>query len=146
MVELSDSDEGTAMFAGGTPLVPGASSDRCIEVTYTGRDDEMSPVLLYAAATSGQLAPYLELTIDIGRAADGTFGNCADFTASGTLFEGTLADFAATHSSYTTGRTTWRPSAAERTRAFGFRVAVQDVPAAAGRSASFGFTWRTEAA
>jgi hypothetical protein len=25
-------------------------------------------------------------------------------------------------------------------------VTVQDVPAAAGRSATFGFTWRTEAA
>ncbi len=145
-VELSDSDEGTAMFAGGTPLAPGSSSDRCIEVTYTGEDEEMSPVLLYAAATSGELAPYLDLTVDIGRAEDGTFGNCAGFTASDTLFEGTLADFAATHSSYATGRTTWQPSAAEETRAFRFRVAVQDVPAAAGLSASFGFTWRTEAA
>ena len=145
-VELSDSDEGTAMFGGGTPLSPGASSDRCIEVTYTGADEEMSPVRLYAAATSGELAPYLDLTVDIGHAEDGTFGNCADFTASDTLFQGTLAGFAATHSSYATGRTTWRPSAAEETRAFRFRVAVQDVPAAAGLSASFGFTWRTEAA
>ncbi|MDP9460938.1 MAG: hypothetical protein M3Q22_12070 [Actinomycetota bacterium] len=145
-VELSDSDEGTAMFAGGIPLAPGSSSDRCIEVTYTGEDEEMSPVLLYAAATSGELAPYLDLTVDVGRAEDGTFGNCADFTASDTLFEGTLADFAATHSSYATGRTTWLPSAAEEARAFRFRVAVQDVPAAAGLSASFGFTWRTEAA
>ncbi len=57
-----------------------------------------------------------------------------------------MADFAATHSGYATGRTTWLPSAAEETRAFRFRVAVQDVPAAAGLSAGFGFTWRTEAA
>ena len=146
VVALSDSDEGTAMFAGGTPLSPGASTGRCIEVTYTGEGEEMSPVLLYAAATSGDLAPYLDLTIDIGPAGNGTFGNCADFTASGTLFQGTLAEFAATHSSYATGRPTWRPSAAEETRAFRFQVAVQDVPAAAGRSVSFGFTWRTEAA
>ncbi|MFP5372777.1 MAG: hypothetical protein ACLGI3_18810 [Actinomycetes bacterium] len=146
VVELSDSDEGTAMFAGGTPLSPGASSDRCIEVTYTGAEEEMSPVLLYAAATSGALAPYLDLTVDIGRAEDGTFGNCAGFTPSDTLFEGTLADFAATHSSYATGRTTWQPSTAEETRVFRFRVAVQDVPAAAGLSVSFGFTWRAEAA
>lgn len=146
VLELTDSDEGTAMFAGGTPLSPGASSDRCIEVTYTGEGEGMSPVLLYAAATSGELAPYLDLTIDIGRAEDGTFGNCADFTASATLFEGTLAEFAAAHSSYATGRATWRPSAEAESRAFRFRVAVQDVPAAAGLSVSFGFTWRTEAA
>ena len=146
VVALSDSDEGTAMFAGGTPLSPGATSDRCIEVIYTGEDGEMSPVLLYAAATSGELAPYLDLTVDIGRAKNGTFGNCADFTPSDTLFQGTLADFAATHSSYATGRTTWQPRATEETRAFRFRVAVQDVPAAAGLSVSFGFTWRTEAA
>ena len=145
-VELSDSDEGTAMFAGGTPLAPGASSDRCIQVTYTGDGDDMTPVLLYAAATRGDLAPYLDLTIDIGRATDGAFGNCAGFTPSSTLFTGTLADFADTHSSFATARSTWQPTAAEETRAFRFRVAVQDVPAAAGLSVGFGFTWRTEAA
>lgn len=144
-VDLSDSDEGSAMFAGGTPLAPGTSLDRCIEVTYSGDSGDMSPVLLYAAATSGDLATYLDLTIDIGRADDGAFGNCADFTPSGTVFEGTLAGFAAAHSSYATGRTTWQPSSVEETRTFRFRIAVQDVPAAAGASASFGFTWRTEA-
>lgn len=144
-LELTDSDEGTALFAGGTPLAPGATLDRCIEVTYTGGGDDVGPVLLYAASASGDLAPYLELTVDVGRAEGGTFGGCAGFSRSGTVYDGNLAAFAAAHFSYATGRTTWAPSGAADTRTFRFRIAVQDVPAAAGASASFGFTWRTEA-
>lgn len=141
-VELSDSDAGTAMF-GGETLLPGEPLDRCIEVNYAG-DDDPAPVRLYAAATSGALAPYLELTIDMGSAAAGVFGGCGSFSASANVYTGTLADFAATHSSYAAGLFTWNPSAAQESRAFRFRVAVQDVPAASGKSASFGFTWRTE--
>lgn len=144
VVELTDSDEGTAMFAGGTPLAPGTDREKCIEVTYTGNDD-VGPVLLYAASTSGDLAPYLDLTVDVGRAADGTFGGCSGFTPSGTVYDGTLAAFAAAHHDYSSGRTTWEPSGTAERRTFRFRVAVQDVAAAAGRSATFGFTWRTEA-
>ena len=145
-LELTDSDEGTAMFAGGTPLAPGATLDRCIEVTYTGGEDDVGPVLLYAASASGDLAPHLELTIDLGRAEGGTFGGCAGFSRSQTVYDGNLAGFAAAHFSYATGRTTWAPSGTTDTRTFRFRIAVQDVPAAAGASASFGFTWRAEAA
>jgi hypothetical protein len=142
-VELSDSDAGTAMFGGDT-LLPGIALDRCIEVTYDGSDDP-GPVLLYAAAASGDLAPYLDLRIDMGSAATGAFGSCGSFSSSATVFTGTLAGFASAHSSYATGRSTWNPSTAREVRSFRFRLTVQDVPAAAGKSASFGFTWRTEA-
>jgi hypothetical protein len=142
-VELSDSDAGTAMF-GGETLLPGVALDRCIEVNYDGTDDP-GPVLLYAAAASGDLAPYLDLAIDMGSAATGAFGSCASFSSSATVFTGTLAGFASAHSSYATGRFTWNPSAAQESRSFRFRLTVQDVPAAAGKSAAFGFTWRTEA-
>jgi hypothetical protein len=143
-VELSDSDAGTAMF-GGPTLLPGVPLERCIEVTYAGADDP-GPVLLYAAAASGDLAPYLDLTIHMGSAAAGAFGSCGSFTASASVYAGTLADSAAAHSSYATGRFAWNPSDVQETRSFRFRLTVQDVPAAAGKSATFGFTWRTEAA
>ena len=142
-VELSDSDAGTAMFGGDT-LVPGSPLDRCIEVNYDGADNP-GPVLLYAAAASGDLAPYLDLTIEMGSAAAGSFGSCGTFAASQSIYTGTLGAFASAHSSYATGRFTWNPSAVQETRSFRFRLTVQDVPAAAGKSASFGFTWRTEA-
>jgi hypothetical protein len=142
-VELSDSDAGTAMF-GGETLVPGVPLDRCIEVNYSGADNP-GPVLLYAATASGDLAPYLDLAIHMGSAAAGAFGSCGSFSASQSIYTGTLAGFASAHSNYATGRSTWNPSDAQETRSFRFRLTVQDVPAAAGKSATFGFTWRTEA-
>ncbi|TFV72929.1 hypothetical protein E4P39_15675 [Blastococcus sp. CT_GayMR19] len=142
-VELSDSDEGTAMFPGET-MLPGVPLDRCIEVSYDGADNP-GPVLLYAAAASGALAPYLDLTVHMGSAASGAFGGCGSFAASESVYSGTLADFASAHSNYASGRFTWNPSDEQERRSFRFRLTVQDVPAAAGKSASFGFTWRTEA-
>jgi hypothetical protein len=144
-VELTDSDAGSAMFTDGTALAPGISLDRCIEVTYTGSADAQ-PVLLYAAATAGDLAPYLDLTVEVGEQAPGSFGTCGGFVSSGTVFTGTLADFAAGHADYGTGLTTWEPTGSEDARSFRFSVSVRDDPAASGRSVSFGFTWELRGA
>ena len=142
-VALTDSAAGTAMFAN-ERLIPGLAVDRCIAVTFAGNVDVES-VRLYAAATSGNLAPYLDLTITMGAPATGPSNSCTGFASSGTLFSGTLAGFAATHSGYATGRATWDPSEHEETRGFRFSIAVRDDPAAAGKTATFGFSWRTEA-
>jgi hypothetical protein len=142
-VELTDSDAGTAMFRNDT-LLPGVPTDRCIQVSYDGTHNP-GPVVMYAAAGSGgDLAPYLDLTVHMGTAESGVFGGCGSFSAVQSVFTGTLADFAAAHSSYTSGRFTWNPTATQETRSFRFRVTVQDVQAASGKTASFGFTWRTE--
>jgi hypothetical protein len=143
-VALSDSDAGTAMFRGET-LLPGAPVDRCIEVSYAG-DADPGTVRLYAAAAAGDLAPYLDLTIDLGRADDGVFGGCGTFTADERVYAGTLAGFGGAHPGYASGLPTWDPDDAEATRSFRFRLTVRDEPAAAGKSATFGFTWRTEVA
>jgi hypothetical protein len=142
-IALTDSAAGTALF-GNETLSPGVTVERCIAVTYAGNADP-EPVRLFAAATSGDLAPYLDLTIHIGRDGTAASGTCAGFSPSGTLFTGTLAGFAATHASAATGRSAWDPSESDATRTFRFSLAVQDVPPAAGKSASFGFSWRTEA-
>ena len=106
-VELSDSDAGTAMFGGDT-LLPGVPLDRCIEVNYSGADNP-GPVVLYAAAASGDLAPYLDLTIHMGSADAGAFGTCGSFSASTSIYAGTLADFGAAHSNYASGRSHLEP-------------------------------------
>ena len=143
-LQLTDSDAGTAMFRNET-LLPGVATERCIQVTYDGTDDP-GPVLMYAApSTGGNLAPYLDLTVHMGTAPPGAFGGCGSFSSSQSVFVGTLADFASAHSDYATGRFTWNPSDIQETRSFRFTVTVQDVAAAAGKSASFGFSWRTEA-
>ena len=142
-IELTDSDAGTAMFRNET-LIPGVAAERCIQVSYDGTENP-GPVLLFAApSTGGDLAPYLDLTVDMGTAEAGAFGGCGSFASAESLFVGTLADFASAHSSYSTGRFTWNPTDRTETRSFRFRVAVQSLPAAAGKSATFGFTWRTE--
>jgi hypothetical protein len=142
-VRLTDSAAGTALF-GDETLSPGTAVERCISVTYTGNVDP-EPVQLYAAPTAGHLAPYLDLTIELGRAADDAAAGCAGFATSSTVYDGTLAGFAAAHSSYATGRSTWDPEDGEETRSFRFTLALRDDPAASGKSVTFGFSWRTEA-
>ncbi len=130
------------MFADGVPLAPGVAEERCIEVTYAG-DVDPRPVMLYAAATDGPLAPYLDLTIDVGTADVGVFGSCSGFVSESTVYSGTLAGFVAAHPGYATGAPTWDPAGSGESRHFRFTVAVQDDPAAAGLSAVFGFSWET---
>jgi hypothetical protein len=142
VVELSDTDGGTAMFPGGTVLAPGSRYDRCLAVTYTG-DVDPSPVRLYAAQASGGLAPYLDLVVEMGPATDEPFGTCAGFVPSVTVYHGTLADLGAEHSTYARGLPTWDPAESGETRSFRFSLGVRDAPEAEGRATAFGFTWET---
>ena len=142
VIELADTDAGTAMFGSETTLAPGVLSDRCIQVSYDGNLDP-APVMLYAAVAAGDLAPYLDLTVEIGDAAAGAFGDCSTFTASAPLYDGTLADFAAAHSGYFSGLPTWDPIDVAEVRTFRFTVEVRDDPVAEGKSVAFGFSWET---
>ncbi len=142
VVRLADTDAGTAMFGSEVTLAPGVTSDRCIEVLFDGNIDPL-PVQLYAAVATGDLAPYLDLTVEMGDAATGSFGDCGTFVPTETLYTGTLADFAATHSSWFGGLPTWDPGADSEARTFRFTVSVQDNPVAEGKSVAFGFAWET---
>lgn len=142
IVELTDSAAGTAMF-GGETLTPGNPVERCIDVSYVG-DAVPGPVVLYAAPTSGDLAPFLDLTVDIGNADTGVPGTCDGFQPTAHLFRGTLAAFADAHPSFAAGQVAWDPSDTATTRRFRFSLVVLDDPAASGRTAGFGFSWRTE--
>ena len=142
-VDLTDNDSTTAMFANLTGLMPATNVDKCIDVTYTGSVDPTA-VLLYAAGNpTGTLAPYLDLTIDIGADTPDAFRSCTSFVSAGTLYSGTLSAFATARSGYATGLTTWDPSGSPETRTFRFRLSVQDVPAAEGLTTNFGFSWET---
>src|SRR5687768_4308069 len=96
-VDLTDNDAGTAMFANVTGLMPGTNVDSCIDVTYTGTVDPTAVVLSVNAAPTGTLAPYLNLTIDMGTDTADPFRTCTAFTPSATVYTGTLAGFAAAH-------------------------------------------------
>ena len=136
---LTDNDSGTALF-NVTDLMPGEWHVRCIRVTYTGGLDPM-PVKLYASsAPTGDLAPYLNLKVDIGEDTGGVFRTCDTFTSTGTVYNGALTGLPA---SYGSGLSTWNPAGAGETRTFQFALQVQDTDAAQGKTATFGFTWET---
>ena len=101
-VDLADNDDGSALYAL-TAAKPGDSATSCIEVSYTGTLD--STVKLYTPGPIGDLGPYVDLTIEPGTQASPSFPSCGDFTpdAGGALFDGTLASFAAAHSSFANG-------------------------------------------
>jgi hypothetical protein len=144
VVDLADNDSATAMFQNVTGLAPGATQQRCIDVTYTGTVDPL-PVRLFAAgAPTAALAPYLDLTVQIGSDPSPSFGDCTGFVSAGTVWTGTLADFATTHGTYAAGATTWDPgTTSPSTRTFRFALSVQDDAAAEGLTTTFGFTWET---
>ena len=142
-VDLTDNDSGTAMFANVTGLMPGTDVDRCIDVTYTGTVDPTAVLLYVNAAPTGTLAPYLNLTIDIGADTADPFRTCTGFTPSANVYTGTLAAFATANNSYATGLSTWDPAGASETRTFRFRISVQDNAAAEGLTSTFGFSWET---
>ncbi len=142
-VDLADNDSGTAMFENVTGLMPGATVDRCIDVTYTGTVDPTAVLIYASGAPTGTLAPYLDLTVEVGADTAAGFRDCAGFAASSTVYSGTLAAFAAGHGTYAAGLSTWDPAASPDTRTFRFRLAVQDVTAAEGLTSTFGFAWET---
>ena len=142
-IALSDNDATTAMFNNVTGMIPGTTYERCIDVTYTGTVDPTAVMLYATGAPTGTLAPYLDLTVQIGADTPAAFRDCTGFSSTGTLYTGTLANFASTRTGYANGVTTWDPIGSPETRTFRFALTVQDTSAAAGLTTTFGFSWET---
>ncbi|MGB5757650.1 MAG: TasA family protein [Acidimicrobiales bacterium] len=139
-VVLTDDDSGSAMF-NVTDMSPGSPVVECITVTYSGTQLP-APVRIYGSST-GTLDTYLDTTIEIG--TGGSFGNCAGFTPSSTLFNNTLANFTTTHTNWASGLATFSAAANPTTRTFRFTVDVQNNVAAQGDSSTAVFTFETQA-
>ncbi|SDG31162.1 hypothetical protein SAMN05660324_2341 [Klenkia brasiliensis] len=144
-VALSDNDSGSAMFASEGPLTPGNNLSRCIDVTYTGTVNP-GPVYLYSAGVTGDAGTYFNLTVEVGPDTADAFGNCSSFSATSTLYTGTIAAFQSSKNSYATGISTWDPAASGETRTFRFTVSVANDQNAQNRTTNFGFTWETRSA
>ena len=141
-VILSDNDSGSAMFAV-TNMAPGDGDTECIVVTYEGSLD--ANVKLYGAVTAGDgLETYLDVVIE--RGSGGTFGDCTGFSSSETVYSGTLAGFAATHTDFGSGAGTWAPSggAPDDDMTYRVQVTLQDDNGAQGLSATASFTWEAQ--
>lgn len=138
-VGLTDDDAGNALFTA-SGMYPNNPLVRCIRVTYDGSLTP-APVRLYGTS-AGSLAPYLDVKVDVG--TGGAFSDCAGFSSSATLFDGTLSGFSATHGDWATGRAAFTAASTPTTRTFRFTVTVQDTDAAQGLSATAAFTWETQ--
>jgi hypothetical protein len=145
-IALSDNDSTTAMFDNVPNMVPGTTYERCIDVTYTGTVDPTAVKLYATGMPTGTLAPYLNLTIEVGTDTPAAFRDCTGFAPSGIVYTGgTLDAFATARNSYDTGVVGWDPTGtpSPETRTFRFTPTVQDNTAAAGRTTTFGFAWET---
>lgn len=137
-VSLSDDDASSAMFSA-TGLRGGNTGNRCITVTYGG--SVTSAVKLYASST-GSLAPYLNLTVEEG--TGGSFASCTGFSATSTLYNGTVSGFSTASSAYANGVSSWAPTGSGQARSYRFTYTVQDTNAAQGLTGSATFTWEAQ--
>lgn len=125
-------------------LTPGSFGKSCVVVNYSGTVD--ADVKLYVASSSGALAGYLTWQVEEG---SGSSPSCSDFTANAVDYNtndattGTLASFASTATSYSTGVGSWAPSSSS-SEDYEFNWQLQDNNAAESTSASLTLTWEAQ--
>lgn len=135
---LSDDDDGSALFRAGE-LLPGHPVTACTKIVYTG---EVVPAnIKFHASSEGALAGYLDVTVEVG--TGGSFGECAGFVPTATIYQGTLDELASTHSDWASGLATFTAEDSPTTRTVRFIVDVQSDDAAQGTTTSAGFRWAT---
>jgi len=146
-VALSDDDSNSAMFSV-TNMKPGATGSKCIAVTSTGTMP--SAVKLYGTGATTTNALSSSITLVVTQGTGGSFGSCTGFTPLGTgssVFNGTLASFASTATSFSNGLGSWTPTgSASETRVFQFSYTfdVNAPNSTQNGTASIGFTWEDQ--
>ena len=89
-----DTDAGSSPLFRADRMSPGAVVTNCVRVRFQGANPS-GALGVYASANDSGLAPLLGMTVEAGQG--GGFGNCTGFVPSGTVYSGTLADFASAH-------------------------------------------------
>lgn len=146
-VVLNDDDASTAMFNVGN-VNGGQKIERCINVTYDG---SLTADIKLHGVTSGDLAPGLATTIELGtEATGGAAFDCTGFIPDGPAeFSGTLATFGTTHNDYANGidgfnnaikSTTPTPTA----KSYKITMVVSSDNEYQGTSAGVDFTWEAQ--
>lgn len=130
-------------------LLPGQQAEACTTVANAG--DGRGRAALYAPAVTGELAPFLTLTVTRGARPASSSSSCAAFTPDstayglddpGVIFRGKLAEFPNKTASALIDPADWPAGAAH---AFRFELALTDDPASEGRSASWDLRLAVEA-
>lgn len=130
-ISLSDDDSGRALFDFSN-MAPGSPIVRCLEVVYDGT---ITPVdLRLLPETTGDLATYLDVTIEPGEGAG--FESCEGFVPDGPRIASTLQQLA-DDGWIELGRLV---NTGER-HSYRITVDIQDVQDALGKAASADFIW-----
>lgn len=138
-VILTDDDGGAVMFSSAA-VTPGVPVVECISLTYSGT---LTPADIRMYGTSsGALAPFLDTTVEVG--TGGGFGSCAGFGSPSTIYNGTLANFSATHTDWASGQAVFTANTNPTTVTLRFTVDVQNVPAAQSQTANADFTFEAQ--
>lgn len=140
VVELTDDDQGTALFDV-DDLVPGDTGSNVI--TVTAKTSKPSTVQLYTKdSTDAQLAQHLDLTVERGHLT--TPGDEDTFVADDTLSTGTLADLQAA-TSFGVGIGAWTPAAGEESASYRFSYELDAATPNTSQGAEAGTTFVWEA-
>jgi hypothetical protein len=139
-VDLSN-ETASVMFNVGT-LKPGSTGDKCMVVTYNG--NLAASVKLYASAYGGTLAPYVNLTVEMG--TGGNYASCTGFSVASTPYTGTLSNFGSTKNSFANGVGSWSPTGSGQTKVYHFTYTLDAATpdAQQGASATATFTWEAQ--
>lgn len=143
-ISLTDDDQGEAMFDV-ADMQPGSTGSQCITVTATG--SLATTVALYAdnPDSTGALADHIDLVIDHGTADD---VDCDGFVSGGSVFEGSLAEFATEHTDHANGVDAWAVPAGgtERTYRISYELAADAPNTTQGTEAGIDFVWESRTA
>jgi hypothetical protein len=134
-VQVTDDDAGRSLFQVPS-MAPDVPFENCIAVTYSGTI--VPAIVRLSAQAQGPLAESLDVKVEEG--TDGSFGSCADFAPTRTVFTGTLATLASRGQSEA-----FRPKRFEDTRVFRFTFLLKDAAVAQGATASAEFAWTAAA-
>jgi hypothetical protein len=152
-VYISDNDAGSALYNVSNKK-PGDTAQGCIKLTYTG--SLPSTVRLYTASAIGAVGQYIDMTVEKGtQSGSPVFPSCTAFSpdAGGTIYTGTLANFATTKNSYANGvsafpgsQTQWNQN---DTLVYRVTLTLQDNANANGGASplstgSHAFTWEAQ--
>jgi hypothetical protein len=144
-VALSDDDANAAMFTASN-LKPGSTGQKCIVVTSNG--SLPSAVKLYGTSYTTTNALALNITVTVDEGTGGTFaGGCAGFTSSTQIFNGTLANFGSSKTSYANGVGAWTTAGTSgETKVYrvAYTVSPSTPDSAQGGTAGVLFTWEAQ--
>lgn len=144
-VTISDNDASNTSMYVLSNQGPGASTQRCMKVTFTG--SLPSTVHFYRSPGALTNGSAFNISVERGSGVTGAFPSCTGFTSGGTIFTGTLGSLGTTYAAGVDARgSSWATGDGVDYRV---TISVVDDPTPNAHAASVGtgphgFTWEAQ--